>query len=65
MNDRMEVACAFCGADVAYSESDPTALDVIEAWRPWLDQVASTLYCHRQCLRQRLDPEVRAVFDIG
>lgn len=57
------VACAFCGEDVEYTDSDPIALGVVEQWRPYDERPDHTFYAHRACFADRLDPEVRESFD--
>lgn len=63
IEDGVEVACAFCGDDVEYKDSDPIALGVVEQWRPYDERPDHTFYTHRACFADRLDPEVRESFD--
>lgn len=60
---RVDVACAFCGEGVDYTDDDPIAIGVVERWRPYDEQPDRTLYAHRACLYERLHPEVRELFD--
>jgi hypothetical protein len=59
----VEVACAFCGEGVDYTDQDPIALGVVERWRPYEERPDSTFYAHRSCFSERLDPEAREVYD--
>lgn len=57
------VACAFCGARIPYTDSDPISLGVVEHWRPYEEQPDWSVYAHRECLMSRLDPEARDGID--
>lgn len=59
----VEVSCAFCGATVEASETDPIGIGVIETWRPHDENIDWLIYAHRECLLDRLDPEVREVVE--
>ncbi len=54
-----EVACAFCGGGIEYTEEDPIALGVVEHWRPHDEGIDWMVYSHRACFLSRLDDELR------
>lgn len=62
-NDEVEVACAFCGEGVAYTDTDPIALGIVERWRPYEERPDDTLYAHRVCFVSRLLPEIRELLE--
>ena len=59
------VACAFCGRNVAYTTTDPIALGIVNQWRPYVERPDETIYAHRACLFDRLDPELRELMELG
>lgn len=59
----VEVACAFCGELVEYTDLDPIALGIIERWRPYEERPDTTFYAHRGCFAARLDPDTREIFE--
>ena len=57
-----EVSCAFCGEGVKPTEQDPIALGIVEQWEPSEEQPDWTVYAHRECFLERLQPELREPF---
>lgn len=61
--DHVDVACAFCGEGVEYTDADPIAIGVVERWRPYDERPDGTFYAHRACFAACLHPEIRELFD--
>lgn len=54
------VSCCFCNEGIYSSEVDPCDLNVLTNWdKEKSKQAHQTLWCHLDCLRSKIHPQVR------
>jgi hypothetical protein len=59
----VQVACAFCGEGVQYTDIDPIALGIVERWRPYDEYADRHFYAHRACFAANMHADARERFE--
>ena len=62
MSQQLEYQCCFCGSQIVENGHDPVILTVTMSGKSAIG-VSQDLFCHGQCLKDRLRPEVPILRD--